>query len=57
MSGEVRQLLAIIDQAYNRSSWHGPNLRGSIRRVTAEQAAWRPAPKHHNIWENVVHAA
>jgi hypothetical protein len=57
LSNEVTQLLAIIDQAYNRSSWHGPNLRGSIRRVTAEQAAWRPAPKRHNIWENVVHAA
>jgi hypothetical protein len=57
MSNEVTQLLAIIDQAYNRSSWHGPNLRGSIRRVTAEQAAWRPAPKRHNIWENVIHAA
>jgi hypothetical protein len=54
---EVDQLLAIIDQAYNRTSWHGTNLRGSVRRVTAQQAAWRPAPKRHNIWETVVHAA
>jgi DinB superfamily len=54
---EVTQLLAILDQAYNRPSWHGTNLRGSVRRVSAEQAAWRPAPKRHNIWENVVHAA
>ena len=54
---EVRQLLAILDQAYNRPSWHGANLRGSIRRVTPRQAAWRPRPKRHNIWENVVHAA
>ena len=57
MSAEVQQLLAIIDQAYNRASWHGTNLRGSIRRVTAKQAAWRPAPQRHNIWEIVVHAA
>ena len=53
----MQQLLAIIDQAYNRHSWHGTNLRGSLRRVSAGQAAWRPGPKRHNIWEIVVHAA
>jgi hypothetical protein len=57
MSPEVAQLVAIIDQAYNRTSWHGTNLRGSLRRVTPAQAAWRPAPGRHNIWEIVVHAA
>jgi hypothetical protein len=50
-------LVAIIDQAYNRTSWHGTNLRGSIRRVGVEQAVWRPKPNRHNIWEIVVHAA
>ena len=54
---ELRQLLAIIDAAYNRQSWHGTNLRGSIRGVSARQAVWRPSPKRHNIWELVVHAA
>ena len=54
---EVRLLLAILDQAYDHPSWHGTNLRGSIRRVSLEQAAWRPAPPRHNIWETVVHAA
>lgn len=57
MTAEVGQLLATLDQAYNRTSWHGTNLRGSIRRVSATHAAWRPAPKRHNIWEIVVHAA
>ena len=57
MSPEVAQLLAILDQAYDRTSWHGTNLRGSIRRVTPAQAAWRPGPGRHNIWEIVVHAA
>jgi hypothetical protein len=50
-------LLSSLDQAYNRQSWHGTNLRGSIRGVTAEQAAWRPGDGRHNIWELVVHAA
>jgi len=54
---DVEQLLAIIDQAYDHHSWHGTNLRGSIRRVSPVQAAWRPAPGRHNIWELVVHAA
>ena len=53
----VRQLLAIIDQGYDKKSWHGTNLRGSIRGVSAARAAWRPAPDRHNIWEIVVHAA
>jgi hypothetical protein len=54
---EVRRLLAVIDSAYDRRSWHGTNLRGSIRGLTAREAAWRPSPKRHNIWELVVHAA
>jgi uncharacterized damage-inducible protein DinB len=50
-------LLSILDQAYGRKTWHGTNLRGSLRRVSAEQAAWRPAPGRHNVWELAVHAA
>ena len=57
MTREVKQLQTLLDQAYNRPSWHGANLRASIRRVSPAQAAWRPGPKRHNIWEIVVHAA
>lgn len=53
----VDLLLGQIDQAYDSHSWHGTNLRGSLRRVTLAQAAWRPAPDRHNIWEELVHAA
>src|SRR5262245_58036008 len=53
----MRELLSLLDEAYNRHSWHGTNLRGSIRGLTAKQAAWRPGPKRHNIWEITVHAA
>jgi hypothetical protein len=56
-SREVQQLLSILDQAYDRRSWHGVNLRGSIRGVSVTQACWRPGPARHNIWETVVHAA
>jgi DinB superfamily len=50
-------LLDLIDEAFDKKSWHGPNLRGAIRGVTAEQAAWRPGPDRHNIWELALHAA
>ena len=56
-SREIRQLLSIIDQAYDHRSWHGTNLRGSIRGLSAARAARRPRPGRHNIWELVVHAA
>jgi hypothetical protein len=54
---EIELLLRIIDEGYNNKAWHGPNLRGAIKRVELKQAAWRPAPQRHNIWEHVVHAA
>ena len=56
-SRAVEQLLSIIDQAYDHRSWHGTNLRGSIRGLSPKQAARRPRPGRHNIWEVVVHAA
>src|SRR5579862_8875495 len=50
-------LIESLDEAFDKKSWHGPNLRASIRGVTAQQAAWRPAPGSHNIWELTLHAA
>jgi len=50
-------LLAGLDEGYGKRSWHGPNLKGALRGVTLEQAAFRPKPGSHNIWELVVHSA
>jgi uncharacterized damage-inducible protein DinB len=54
---EIRLLLHQIDESYEKKAWHGPNLRGSIRGLTAKQAAWRPSRGRHNIWEIVLHTA
>lgn len=54
---DIQNLLGLLDEAYNRAAWHGPNLRGSIRGVTAREAALCPGPGRHNVWEIVVHAA
>jgi uncharacterized damage-inducible protein DinB len=50
-------LLQVFDQAFDQKSWHGPNLRGSIRGVSPELAAWRPAADRKSIAEITVHAA
>ncbi len=56
-SVEIGLLLELIDQAYDDRAWHGTNLRGSVRGLSAERAAWRPAEGRHNIWEIVMHTA
>lgn len=53
----ITLLLDGLDQAYDHTSWHGPNLKGSIRRVNAEEASRRPGPGRKSIAEHVVHAA
>jgi uncharacterized damage-inducible protein DinB len=54
---EIALLIRLLDESYERKAWQGPNLRGSLRGVSAGQAAWRPAVGRHNIWELVLHAA
>ena len=54
---EIALLLSALDQAFDRKSWHGPNLRGSVRGLSADEAAWRPCPARHCIAEIVLHAA
>jgi hypothetical protein len=50
-------LVSQLDQAYDQKSWHGPNLRGSIRGLELAVATYRPAVGRRCIWEIVVHAA
>jgi len=57
MSTEIAMLLDLIDEAFDRRSWHGTNLRGSVRGLSVREAVWRPRPGRHNIWEITVHAA
>jgi hypothetical protein len=47
----------LVDEAYEKKTWHGPNLKQAIRGISAKQAAWRPRAGRHNIWEETLHAA
>jgi uncharacterized damage-inducible protein DinB len=53
----IVSLLRSIDEAFDRRSWHGTNLRGAIRGLDPRQASWRPGRGRHNVWELVLHAA
>lgn len=53
----VALLLRILDEAYEKKAWHGPNLKGTLRGVGVQEAVWRPAPDRHNVWELTLHAA
>jgi len=53
----IASIVAQIDEAFDRRSWHGTNLRGSLRGMTAAGAAWRPGAGRHNAWEITLHAA
>jgi uncharacterized damage-inducible protein DinB len=57
MDASLRLLLDLVDEAFDRKSWHGTTLFGSLRGLTAAQATKRPGRGRHNIWELVVHAA
>jgi hypothetical protein len=54
---EAELILALLDEAYEKKTWHGPNLRQSLKGVSAKQATWRPGRGRHNIWEVALHAA
>jgi hypothetical protein len=56
-ASSIDLLLRLLDQAFEKKSWHGPNLRGALRGLAPAVAAWRPAEGRRCIWEIAVHAA
>ncbi len=57
VEAQIAVLLGILDEAYNKTAWHGPNLRGSVGSVPPVEAAWRPHRRRHCIAEIALHAA
>ena len=54
---EIALLIEVIEHGFQKQSWHGTNLRGSVRGLTVKEALWRPGPKRNNIYELVLHTA
>src|SRR5690349_1614814 len=53
--GEVRRINDQLRRAFEGQAWHGPSLIELLSDVTAEQAAAKPVPAAHSIWELVLH--
>jgi len=53
----IAVLLLNLDRAFEKSSFHGTTLRGSLRGLDAETAAWKPASDRNSIWQLLLHAA
>lgn len=52
---ETHRINSQLKRAYQGEAWHGPSLRELLEGVTADQAAVRPIPSAHSIWELVNH--
>lgn len=53
----VEVLIETLERAYRKKSWHGTNLRGTLRALPPEARLWRPGPERPNPWELATHAA
>jgi len=52
---ETKRLASQLRRSYEGQAWHGPSLVELLEGVTAEQAARKPLPGAHSIWELVLH--
>src|SRR3954468_6944301 len=56
MDSRIELLLDVLDRAFDKPGWYGPNLSSSIRGVDPKTAA-KSILGRKSIWEQVLHAA
>jgi uncharacterized damage-inducible protein DinB len=54
---EATRIADQLHRAFNGDAWHGDSLLEILNGVAASQAAARPIPHAHSIWELVRHIA
>lgn len=52
---ETARIADQFRRAFDGEAWHGPSVMALLKGVTAEQAAARPIPGAHTIWELTQH--
>jgi uncharacterized damage-inducible protein DinB len=52
---ERDRLLDELRRAWDGDPWHGDPVRRVLEGITAQQAAGRPLPHAHGVWELVLH--
>jgi uncharacterized damage-inducible protein DinB len=54
---EAARIADQLRRAFDGEAWHGDSVFEILEGVTAAQAAARPIPEAHTIWELVLHIA
>lgn len=54
---ETTRIAEQLRRMYDGPAWHGPALKELLDGVTEEQAAARPIPDTHTIWELTLHTS
>src|SRR5947208_12295502 len=54
---ETARLADQIRRAFEGEAWHGDSVLELLTGVTAAQAAAKPIPNAHSIWELLLHVA
>lgn len=52
---EIERIQDQLKRAFEGNAWHGPSVQEVLNGITAAQAAARPIPGAHSIWELVLH--
>jgi uncharacterized damage-inducible protein DinB len=52
---EIERIENQLKRSLEGEAWHGPSVEELLVDVTAEQAAAKPVPSVHSIWEIVLH--
>jgi uncharacterized damage-inducible protein DinB len=52
---ETARIADQLDRMAHGRAWHGPAMLEALEGVTADEAAARPIPEAHTIWEIVLH--
>lgn len=54
---EINRIVDQLKRAYEGEAWHGPSVKEVLAGVAAAQAAAKPLPNAHSIWEIALHIA
>jgi uncharacterized damage-inducible protein DinB len=54
---EIDNILDQLQREFDGDPWHGSSLKQILKDITAHEAAQRPLPGGHTIWEIVLHMA
>ena len=57
MAREIERLDEQLERTIEGGAWHGPSVLETLAGVSASEAAARPIPGAHSIWELVLHLA